>query len=120
MAHNIYLKFDGVNLPFPDSYSLDLTDVESESSGQTEAGTTQRDIVRSGVVNISVSFSVSAEWLKILTYYSKQGKISTAYFDTQDLELKTTSMYITDYKVKLAHDTSKKGLWSVSFNLKEF
>ncbi len=120
MAHNIYLKFNGVNLPFPDGYDLDLTDVESESSGQTEAGTIQRDIVRSGVVNISVSFSVSADWLKKLTAYSKKSKISVDYFDTQDLDLKTTSMYITGYKVKLAHDTSNKSLWSVSFTLKEF
>lgn len=120
MAFNTYLKLDWINLPQPDSYDLSLSDVESDSSGETEAGTIQRDIVRTGVVNISVSFSVSAEWLKILTSFSQGTKISVGYFDTQTLALKTTDMYMTDFKAKLCHDTSKKGLWSVSFNLKEY
>ena len=32
--------------PFPDSYDVDLSDVEADSSGETEAGTKQRDLVR--------------------------------------------------------------------------
>ena len=63
MAFIQYLKFDYENLPLPDSYNLDLTDVEADSGGETEAGTMQRDVIRSGVVTISVSFSVSAVWL---------------------------------------------------------
>ena len=59
MAFIQYLKFDETNLPLPDSYDLDISDVEADSSGETEAGTTQRDVVRTGVVSIAVSFSVS-------------------------------------------------------------
>jgi hypothetical protein len=29
-------------------------------------------------------------------------------------------MYMDGFKVSLAHDTSKKGLWKVSFTLKEY
>lgn len=54
-----YLRFDGTDLPLPDSYEMELSDVEADSSGETEAGTTQRDVVRIGVVTIQVSFSVS-------------------------------------------------------------
>lgn len=115
MAYVQYLKFDNTALPLPDSYDLDLTDVEADSGGETEAGTTQRDVVRAGVVTISVSFSVSPAWLKRLTFYSKQAKIIVQYFDTEDLALKETEMYITGYK-----DTSYKGLWTVSFTLNEF
>ena len=32
--------------PFSDSYDVDLSDVEADSSGETEAGTKQRDLVR--------------------------------------------------------------------------
>lgn len=120
MAYIQYLKFDGTVLPLPDSYDLDLTDVEADSGGETEAGTTQRDVVRAGVVAIGVSFSVSSAWLKRLTTYSKQPKIAVEYFDTEDLALKEVEMYITDYKVKLFKDTSYKGLWTVSFKLNEF
>ena len=120
MAFIQYLKFNGTPLPLPDSYDLDLTDVEADSGGETEAGTVQRDVVRSGVVTIGVSFSVSAAWLKRLTAYSKKPKIAVQYFDTEDLALKETEMYITGYKAKLYKDTSYRGLWTVSFTLNEF
>ena len=74
MAFIQYLKFDYENLPLPDSYNLDLTDVEADSGGETEAGTMQRDVIRSGVVTISVSFSVSAVWLSKLSAYAKRDK----------------------------------------------
>ena len=59
---------DGVDLPLPDSCEVDMTDKEADSGGETEAGTVQRDVVRTGVVTISVSFSVTevadvAYWL---------------------------------------------------------
>ena len=120
MAYMQYLVFDSVNLPLPDSYSVDLSDVEADTGGETEAGTTQRDVVRQGVVTISVSFSVSAAWLKRLSAYSKQDKLTVRYFDTETLEQKETEMYVTGFKAKLGKDTSRKGLWKVSFTLNEF
>lgn len=76
MAFIQYINFNGTALPLPDSYDLDLSAVEADSSGETEAGTTQRDVVRTGVVKISVSFSVSLKWLKQLTAYSKLPKLT--------------------------------------------
>ena len=129
MAFTEYLKINGELLPFPDSYNLSLSSVESDSGGETvesdsggetEAGTIQRDVVRQGVVDISVSFTVTAVWLKKLTAYSKKNKLTVQYFDTDTLSLKETEMYIDGFKAKLEKDTSYKGLWSVSFSLKEF
>lgn len=74
MAFIQYLKFDNENLPLPTSYDLDLSDVEADSGGETEAGTTQRDVIRAGVVTISVSFSVSAIWLSKLSAYARRIK----------------------------------------------
>ena len=120
MAYIQYLIFDNENIPLPDSYNIDLHDVESDSSGETEAGTTQRDVVRTGVVTISVDFSVTPTWLKKFSAYSKKNKIAVRYFDTADLGLKSTEMYINGYQAKLKKDTSYKGLWTVSFKLNEF
>lgn len=120
MAFIQYLVFEKDKLPLPDSYDMELSAIEADSSGETEAGTTQRDVIRTGVVTIGVSFSVSATWLKRLTAYSKQPKIAVQYFDTENLALKETEMYITGYKAKLYKDTSYKGLWTVSFTLNEF
>ncbi len=119
MAFIQYLVFDTVKLPLPDSYDLSLSAVEADSGGATEAGTTQRDVIRNGIVTIAVGFSATPAWLKRLTAFSKQDKISVQYFDTEDLELKQTEMYIDGYKAKLEKDTSYKGLWTVSFTLKE-
>ena len=81
--------------------------------------TAQRDVVRHGVVSIPVSFSVTAKWLKKLAVYAKLDKISVQYFDVETAELKLAEMYVTGYKAKLKKDTSYKGLWTVSFTLKE-
>ena len=120
MAFFQYLKFDGVDLPLPVSYEVELHDVEADSGGETEAGTMQRDVVRSGVVNIVVTFQVTQKWLKLLTGFKQQEKTSVDYFDTETADMKRTEMYIEGFKSKLEKDTSYKGLWTVSFSLKEF
>lgn len=120
MAFIQYLIFDGTPLPLPDSYEVQMEDVEADSGGETEAGTMQRDVVRLGVVRIPVSFSVSPKWLKTLTGFKQKEKISVDYFDTQTLEIKNTEMYMEGYKAVLVKDTSYKGLWRVSFTLREF
>ena len=120
MAFIQYLTFDGTALPLPDSYEVNLSDVEADSGGETEAGTIQRDVVRHGVAEIPVKFSVTAAWLAKFSAYMKQSKIAVQYFDTQTLEMKSAEMYVEGFKAKLEKDTSYKGLWSVSFTLKEF
>ena len=120
MAFNSYLAFNGETLPHPDSYDVSMDDVEADSSGETEAGTRQRDVVRSGVHTITVAFSVTAVWLKKLTAYKQKPKLQVDFFDPETAELKRAEMYIEGFKVALKKDTSYKGLWTVSFDLKEF
>lgn len=120
MAFIQYLTFDGENLPLPDSYEVNLEDKEADSGGETEAGTIQRDVVRAGVVEISVSFSVTQTWLKKLTEYKQKESITVLYFDPETATQVQTQMYVDGFKAKLEKDTSYKGLWTVSFTLKEF
>ena len=119
MAFVQYLNFDGTDLPLPDSYEVEMRDVEADSGGETEAGTTQRDVVRSGVVTISVSFSVTKKWLVLLTGFKQQKKIDVAYFDPETAGVKQAEMYVDGGKGKLEKDTSYKGLWTVGFTLRE-
>lgn len=120
MAFIQYLNFNGENLPLPVSYDLEYSDVEADTSGDTEAGTRQRDVLRSGVVTISVSFQLSPSWLKKLSAYSKLARITVSYFDTTELDVRQTQMYMEGFKSSLVKDTSYKGLWKVSFTLQEF
>ena len=119
MAFFQYLNFDGVDIPLPDSYEVEMSDKEADSGGETEAGTVQRDVVRAGVVNISVSFSVTQKWLRLLTGYKQQEKIRVKFFDPETVSQKQTEMYVDWFKAKLKKDTSYKGLWVVSFTLRE-
>ena len=114
-----YLNFDGKDLPLPDSYQVDLEDKEADSGGETEAGTIQRDVVRAGVVTIDVSFSVTPKWLQLLTEFKQKSKITVNYFDPETVSQKQTEMYVDGFKARLEKDTSYKGLWTVSFMLKE-
>ena len=120
MAFMTYLKFDGTDLPLPTSYEVTMTDVEADSGGETEAGTIQRDVVRFGVVSITVTYQVTQKWLRLLTGFKQREKISVDYFDTETVEMKRTEMYVQGFKSSLEKDTSYKGLWTASFTLKEF
>ena len=113
MAHLQYLVFNNENIPMPASYSVSLSDVEADSGGVTEAGTTQRDVVREGVVQIGVTFRVSKKWLNKFC-------ITVGYLDMETMNIVDTQMYIDGYQVKLVSDTSYGSLWEVSFTLKEF
>ena len=131
MAHMQYLVFNNENIPKPASYSVNLTDVEADSGGVTEAGeadsggvteagTTQRDVVREGVVQIGVTFRVSKKWLNKFSAYKKLASITVGYLDLETMNIVNTQMYIDGYQVKLVSDTSYGSLWEVSFTLKEF
>ena len=120
MAYYNYLAFNGETLPHPDSYDVSMDDVEAESSGETEAGTKQRDVVRSGIHTIAVSYSVTAAWLKKLTAYKQMPKLNVRFFDPSVADLTQAEMYIEGFQVGLKKDTSYGGLWTVSFDLKEF
>jgi len=120
MAFFDYVRLNGEALPLPDTYDVSLSAVEADSGGETEAGTIQRDVVRQGVVTISLVYSVTVKWLRKLTAYSKMDKLQVEYFDTERAEMRSTEMYIEGFKAKLEKDTSYKGLWRVSFILKEF
>ena len=118
--HLQYLVFNNENIPMPASYSVSLSDVEADSGGVTEAGTTQRDVVREGVVQISVTFRVSKRWLNKFSAYKKLASITVGYLDMETMNIVDTQMYIDGYQVKLVSDTSYGSLWEVSFTLKEF
>lgn len=120
MSHQVYLRIEGIPLPLPTSYAMEFKDIEADTSGETEAGTVQRDIVRNGVVSISVSFNCSPKWVKQLSTFKNQNQLQVDYLNTQTLELQSTTMYIEKISVRLIKDTSYKSLWEVSFTLHEY
>lgn len=119
MAYMDYLAFEGSTLPLPDSYRYSLSDVEADSSGETEAGTTQRDVVRSGIATVSVSFTVTGKWLKLLSAYAKKDQFMADFYDTERLRMRNAAVFISGFSSSLKKDTPFGGLWEVSFELNE-
>ena len=58
--------------------------------------------------------------LKKLSLMRAKPKLTVAFFNTDTMIRETREMYIDGFKTSLAHDTSKKGLWKVSFDLNEY
>lgn len=84
---------------------MNLSDVEVDSGGVTKAGTTQRNVVREGVVQIGVTFRVLKKWLNKFSAYKKLASITVGYLDTETMNIMDTQMYIDGYQVKLVSDT---------------
>ena len=116
MAFTQYLNIDGTDMPLPVSYDLALSDVEADSSGETEAGTTQRDIVRSGVAQISVSFQVSPAWLKKLSAMRGKPKLAVNFFNTETMVRETREMYIDGSKLPLHTTPAEKDYGKSALN----
>ena len=71
-----------------------------------DPGTTQRDVVREGVVQIGVTFSGSKRWLNKFSAYKKPASITVGYLDMETMNIVDTQMYMDGYQVKLVSDTS--------------
>ena len=119
MAYTKHLEINGTEIPIPQTYDLAFTSVLADTSGETEAGTSQRDVIRSGIAEISVSLDVNAVWLGRISAYSKLAKLNVRFFDTELLTLRSAEMYMDSFSASLIKDTAKKGFWNVSFKLKE-
>lgn len=117
---NSYIKINNEKIPTPDELEFEFRDIEGSSSGITEAGITHRDIVREGVIVISLKFTLSTKWLVKLSKMLKQNIIKVKYFNPYTLEEKEINAYCTNYKVSLLKDSPNKGLWSVDFKLEEY
>lgn len=107
MKYQSYLIIEGVDLPLPNSYDLEFSDIETDTGGEIEAGTIQRDIVRNKVASISVGFSCSHKLVKTLSSFANKSNLKVKYLDTEILDLKEAQMYIDKFQVKLIKDTSQ-------------
>lgn len=121
------LKVDGVVLPNPSVYDTTYADLDSSNSYTSETGVLNRDMIRGNHRTIVVEWTrlKLSELQTILRSVSDDGKLkpsfSLEYFDLYSGTLKTGTFYATDRSVKSKRiRTTSDGLFSVSFNFKEF
>lgn len=116
----VYLKINGNVLPVEPEKGYTLSLQDSDSTNQTEGGTTVRDIVRMNIPSISVSFDCDKEMLLEMRSYKAEPSLDVEYFDPVEInELQKDSMYVTSYSEKMLADTEDGGIWRVTFNLED-
>ena len=115
-----YLKVNNVVLPVePDKgYTISLGDYEQVD--KTEAGTSVRNLTRTGIPSISVGFQCNRSMLITLRNLRNLLSVDVFYYDpTAGNDLRYDLMYITNYNEKFIADIEGGGIWSVSFNLED-
>lgn len=117
---NSYIKINDEKIPTPDELEFEFKDIEGASSGLTEAGVLHRDIVREGVVVISLKLTVSMKYLVKLSKLMRGNILKVKYLNPYTLEEKEIDAYCTNYKVTFIKDSSNYSLWNVDFKLEEY
>ena len=112
------LTIDGVALPAPNEYKVQLSDLDSSDTGRTEDGVMIRNRVRDGVAKISVSWAAlsTAECARVLSAVAPES-FNVAYFFGK---VRTAKMYAGDRVADLRAAREGQGVWEVEVNLIEF
>lgn len=116
------LKFNNETMYYPSSFSIQEDVVEKEN--QTEAGTDQVQLTRTGKVTMSFSTKCLADWLARYKYYSALTSFNVSYYDVSVNGYVTKTVRMRNFKwdvVKHSYELDDiAGIYEVSFVLKEF
>lgn len=124
-SNRIYLQINNDVLPVEPGkgYTINLGDYEQID--KTEAGTTVRNLTRTGIPSISVKLSCNKQMLQNLRNLKKSLSLDVKYYDPdKDTDengnnLANNLMYMTGYSEKMLADTKDGGIWDVSFSLED-
>lgn len=107
------------------SYKINFADVESLN--KSEAGTTIREIIREGVIKISVTDIVDDAGVKKYRDYKALGSLTVKYYDPSALAFVEFIGYLTNFNCDLmkadvddSNGYTNKTFWSVSFDIAEY
>ena len=117
----LYFNSEEIAL-YKGSYKLNYTDVESLN--KSEAGTTIREMIREGVLKISVQTYADDTWVKKFRDYKAEDSISVKYYDPASLDFVTFTGYIANFNCDLqiadvddSNGYTNKTFWQVSFDI---
>ena len=112
------LVIDGVALPTPNEYKVQLSDLDSSGTGRTEDGILVRERVRGGVEKISVSWAAlsTADCARVLNATAPDS-MQVAYFFGGT---RTAKMYAGDRTADLKAAREGRAVWEVAVNLIEY
>lgn len=116
---NMEIKADGVVLPAPISFELNLEDLDADSERDVVTGILGRNRIRSDVYKISLAYGLDdvVSIKKVLEAISKE-TFSVELFDIKSGQRKIKTMYAGPKSMQYV---CNNGLWikSLKFNLVE-
>ena len=112
------LVIDGVAMPTPNEYKVQLSDLDSSGTGRTEDGILVRERVRGGVAKISVSWAAlsTADCARVLNATAPDSMQVQYFFG----EMRTARMYAGDRTADLKAARDGRAVWAASVHLIEF
>ena len=107
------------------SYKLGYTD--EEALNKSEAGTVIREMIREGVLKISVSTYADDEWAQKFRAYKALDSLTVKYYDPSTLDFEEFEGYITNFACDLykgdvddSENYENKTFWTVSFDIASY
>jgi hypothetical protein len=107
------------------SYKLGYTD--EEALNKSEAGTVIREMIREGVLKISVSTYADDEWAQKFRAYKALDSLTVKYYDPSTLDFEEFEGYITNFACELykgdvddSEGYENKTFWTVSFDIASY
>lgn len=113
----ICLFLNGTEIPLTrGSYSESRGYVDNQNV--TEAGTTVRELVRSGIASLSVSLVCDSSEKQVLDAFADEASLSVSYWSEKAGALASMSGYLDGYRANLLSDSSGR-FYEVSFTVQE-
>ena len=116
------ILFDTDEVYYPKSFSIDEQVVETVN--QTEAGTDQIQLIRTGKIKISYSTTCVSKYLNTFKEYSRKASFTLKYYDTELEGYATKTVRLRGLKYSLSQSSydleNVDGVYNVSFTLEEF
>lgn len=119
MLNNL-IKAGDTQLPDPEQYQVQYEDVATVT--KTEAGTTQRDVTRAGVVTITATWTLSPAGVTAVIASLSKDSVSITYHDPlTGKKAGPIDMYVSDgLQPQMSTALVDGGLWTLSATLKQY
>lgn len=114
----IILKLNGTPLSLTaDSYKDSYSAVDHVS--QSEAGTTLRAVVRTGILSKSITYKCDSTEKALLDGFNKLSSLIATYYDEVAGRNKTWKCFMEGYSAELISEDATKRYYKVSFKLRD-
>jgi hypothetical protein len=115
-----FLQINGVDMPTPSTFSIALSDLDSDSTKRNEQGILQRDRIRQGIYKLSCNWNaLSQADASLLLHAVSSASFSVTYPDPLS-GTNTITAYVGDRTPDMVSYQNGQPRWTISFDLIEY